>query len=46
MLLTLNGCQAETVVGLPWAAGSCPWVGKLQAEGDERTEETRKHQKT
>jgi hypothetical protein len=26
----LNGCQAETVVGLPWAAGSCPWVGKLR----------------
>ena len=19
--------QAETVVGLPWAADSCPWVG-------------------
>ena len=26
----LNGCQAETVVGLPWAADSCPWVGKLR----------------
>jgi hypothetical protein len=25
-----NGCQAETVVGLPWAADSCPWVGKLR----------------
>jgi hypothetical protein len=23
-------CQAETVVGLPWAADSCPWVGKLR----------------
>jgi hypothetical protein len=20
----------ETVVGLPWAADSCPWVGKLR----------------
>jgi hypothetical protein len=26
----LNGCQAEAVVGLPWAADSCPWVGKLR----------------
>jgi hypothetical protein len=26
----LIGCQAETVVGLPWAADSCPWVGKLR----------------
>jgi hypothetical protein len=26
----LVGCQAETVVGLPWAADSCPWVGKLR----------------
>jgi hypothetical protein len=25
-----NGCQAETVVGLPWAADNCPWVGKLR----------------
>jgi hypothetical protein len=22
--------KAETVVGLPWAADSCPWVGKLR----------------
>jgi hypothetical protein len=22
--------RAETVVGLPWAADSCPWVGKLR----------------
>jgi hypothetical protein len=28
--VVLNGCQAETVVGLPWAADSCPWVGKLR----------------
>ena len=28
-----NGCQAETVVGLPWAADSCPWVGKLRTVG-------------
>jgi hypothetical protein len=26
----LNGCQAEAVVGLPWAADSCSWVGKLR----------------
>ena len=26
----LNGCQVETVVGLPWAADSCPWVEKLR----------------
>jgi hypothetical protein len=26
----LNGCQAETVVGLPWAADSCPSVEKLR----------------
>jgi hypothetical protein len=26
----LIGRQAETVVGLPWAADSCPWVGKLR----------------
>jgi hypothetical protein len=26
----LIGCQAETVAGLPWAADSCPWVGKLR----------------
>jgi hypothetical protein len=29
----LNGCQAErqfVQVGLPWAADSCPWVGKLR----------------
>jgi hypothetical protein len=25
--VVLIGCQAETVVGLPWAAGSCPWAG-------------------
>jgi hypothetical protein len=29
----LNGCQAETVVGLPWAAGSCPCAGKLVHRG-------------
>ena len=28
--LVLIGCQAETVLGLPWAADSCPWVGKLR----------------
>jgi hypothetical protein len=22
--------ERETVVGLPWAADSCPWVGKLR----------------
>ena len=22
--------KAETVVGRPWAADSCPWVGKLR----------------
>jgi hypothetical protein len=22
--------MSETVVGLPWAADSCPWVGKLR----------------
>jgi hypothetical protein len=26
----LIGGQAETVVRLPWAADSCPWVGKLR----------------
>jgi hypothetical protein len=27
----LNGRQAERqLVGLPWAADSCPWVGKLR----------------
>jgi hypothetical protein len=26
----LIGCQAETVVGLHWAADSCPWVWKLR----------------
>jgi hypothetical protein len=24
------GCQAETVIGLPWGADSSPWVGKLR----------------
>jgi hypothetical protein len=27
----LNGCQVERqLLGLPWAADSCPWVGKLR----------------
>jgi hypothetical protein len=28
--VVLFGWQAETVVELPWAADSCPWLGKLR----------------